>query len=186
MIAFLVLGLAVQVATPTAMPQTETYRYTIERGKHALALELPTELKVTDGKEGGVLTIEVKPRKGSDFVLMVSPLLRDAASPLSDPAQLRAAVERQGFALLPGAVETELTLVELKSRLGAIGYFYRLTDRREKLPMGEWRYMCQGLVSLGPLSMSVTVFQASQDKDQLWRVLGWLQKAQYISLAEQP
>jgi hypothetical protein len=185
-IALLVLALALQLPTPAAPPETRTYRFTIEPRLHALALELPSEWKVTDSTVEGNLTIRATPDKGRDFQLMLTPLVRDAGSPLSDPVELKLAVERRGHDLLHTAVETELNMLELKSRLGAIGYFYKLTDKREKLPTGEWRYICEGLVSLGPLTMSVTIFQLNPDKDQLWRILGWLQKAQYISLAQQP
>ena len=95
-----------------------------------------------------------------------------------DPAWLRAAVERAGQKLLSRASESKLELIEINSA-NARGYYFRLTSKGN-VPEGEFRYLTEGIVDLGKITLVFTTFSAKKDLPQLAESLRLVESARFV------
>ena len=133
---------------------------------HRLVLLVPEPWHATASDPvNGAVTIRVTSKGSQDFILLLTALEPDKASAkLLDEEGIKLLVTMQGAEMLPTAVETELKLLRVEGGAG-VGYFYVLTDRREVLPEGEYRYVCQGVMAVGRLSLSVTLLTHRPTED---------------------
>ena len=105
----------------------------------------------------GVVEIRINPKGSQDFTLLLTALEPESGSAERlDEEGIKRLVTRLGTAMLHGAVETELELRRVEGTAG-VGHFYLLTDKQEHLPTGEYRYICQGIMAVGALRLSVTL-----------------------------
>lgn len=95
-----------------------------------------------------------------------------------DPAWLRAAVQRAGQKLLSRASESKLELIEIKSA-NARGYYFQLTSKGN-VPEGEFRYLTEGIVDLGKITLVFTTFSAKKDLPQIAESLQLVESARFV------
>jgi hypothetical protein len=77
------------------------------------------------------------------------------------------------------AVETKLTINEAQGRQGS-GYYYSLTDKRDPLPDGEFRYAWQALFAIGEIRATATLLSDSSDEMLSITALKLLQTAEDV------
>ena len=143
-------------------------------------LELPVPTSWSDEIEkstaGVPPTITFRPKAGEPFEVLVSVMwspTREAG--YNDTATIRRHVERSGLALLPTAVESTLTLEEIRGR-AVIGYYYAFTDKAPK--SGEYKYLTQGEVGIGDLLLSFTILTPMKDARTVHNALTMLVQAE--------
>ncbi|MBZ5588718.1 MAG: hypothetical protein LAO05_09145 [Acidobacteriia bacterium] len=104
----------------------------------------------------GAVQIRIVPRAGSRAEVLVTGLAPRNDSTLKSTGDIKNTVRTMGEALLSGAVETTINLQRLHGVDGS-GFFYSVADKRPDLPEGEYRFMTQGVMAVGPLRLGVTV-----------------------------
>jgi len=77
---------------------------------------------------------------------------------IKDPlAEIERRVKQSGQGWLTGSVETEVAVKHLDGA-SFHGRYYKLTDKSDPLPAGEFRYITQGIGLIGNLVIAFTVF----------------------------
>lgn len=95
-----------------------------------------------------------------------------------DPGWLRAAVEGAGQKSLSQASESKLELIEINS-VNAKGYYFQLTSKGN-VPEGEFRYLTQGIVDLGKVTLVFTTLSAKKDMPQIAESLRVVESARLV------
>jgi hypothetical protein len=110
--------------------------------------------------------------------LMVTPMRSPTGvnPAFNKPERIRAVLEDGGRNLLPGAVEKELVLRELRGR-SADGFCFTLTDKAPK--PGEWKYMTQGGVGVADLFLMFTIFTNDSDSTVIQPALEMIANASH-------
>jgi len=88
--------------------------------------------------------------------------------PLQSPDRMRALVEQSAQAVSARAVEPQLPIIEFQGNSGH-GFYFSATDRSPK--PGEHRFMMQGILRVGRLSMTFTVLTQDSRTHVLDQVL---------------
>lgn len=122
-------------------------------------------------------TLEMSPGATGDFSVLVTAIPWRNGRPMTDE-ELKERVLRQGTDLLPTALQTELTLVDVGGEQ-AKGYLYHLTDRNPEQGPGDYRELHQGAVLVGPYLLSVTVLTHPGDSAAIAGALTVLGSATY-------
>ena len=138
--------------------------YTIEK-KSFVALPVPEAWRQKIEQKGSAppLTVTFSVPKDKSWEFLVSALWRpDVEGPEFEDRFVRATVESSGMRALYESVETKIDLKEV-SGAAAKGYYFRVTDKREKLPADEYKYMLQGMVGLGSVGLTFTLFSNTDD-----------------------
>ena len=112
----------------------------------------PVEMRTS--ANAGLPTIAFGPKQGTTWTILITPLSPARKDqPLPTPA-VKQMVERAAQDAKAQSVEQSLTIKELKS--GAhVGYYFSATDRAPKAD--EFKYMTQGMFTLGELLLSFTI-----------------------------
>lgn len=126
-------------------------------GHGAFAMTLPADWTMACGPTMNTpiaTHVRVRPSKGNTFEMIVTAVwLPLEKRGINEPAPLRTAVKEAGELTLPQAVETAVTVAEIvgPSMHGAV---FTLTDKAPG--PGEFKYMMQGFIAAGELSVAVT------------------------------
>jgi hypothetical protein len=115
-------------------------------GLGAVTLDVPAGWRVQD-KPGPIsVYLQIRPESGDVFYLQTTSfwLPKDKLAEL--PASIEGRVEAMLKRSLPGAVDTDATLVELKGK-EVSGYYYALTSRGTPQGTEEYPYVIQGMFS---------------------------------------
>ncbi|OLE53674.1 MAG: hypothetical protein AUG51_12500 [Acidobacteria bacterium 13_1_20CM_3_53_8] len=99
-----------------------------------------------------------------------------------DPNWLRQAVERAGRALLNPSSQNDLRLIEIHGS-NARGYYFQL-PHKETLPIGEFKYVTEGVVDLGKITLVFSTYSTSRDVPSVSDSLRVVESARFV-MAEQ-
>jgi hypothetical protein len=91
-----------------------------------------------------------------------------------DPGWLRIAVEKAGVAL----DEDRLRLNEISSP-SAKGYYFQLAHK-EKFPIGEFKYLLEGTVDLGTITVVFSAYSNKKDAPEFIEALKVIQSARFV------
>ena len=118
-------------------------------------------------------TIIFEPKSGNLFkVLVTVGWNRQEQEDFNSSKDVKNMTERIGHKALPQAIETELTLKELKG-VSSTGYYFVLTDKAPKA--GEFKYLAQGGIGVGDLLLRFTILTNEKDSQVLFSALEMLQ-----------
>jgi hypothetical protein len=162
-----VLLRTLQDPAPGTGPPEVPFEVTVGQ-HHRLVLRVPEPWRPSASRPAeGLVEIRITPSAPQDFTLLLTALEpeTDSAGRLDEDG-IKRLVTRLGTAMLEGAVETELRLLRVEGGAG-VGYFYLLTDKQEALPQGEYRHICQGIMAVGPLRLSVTLLTHEPSEELL-------------------
>ena len=100
-------------------------------------------------------TIAFHPSNGTPFEILVTPIwpIGDS-SPASTPQAMQKGVRAAADAAKTQSVEETIDLKELKGSSGT-GYYFSATDKAPKA--GEYKFMTQGMVRVGELTVTFTI-----------------------------
>jgi hypothetical protein len=104
----------------------------------------------------GAVDIRIKPPEGARGEILISGMVPKGGPALKSNGDIKATVRTMGQAMLEGSLEKKVA-IEKVSGSGGNGFFYSLTDKRQELPAGEFRFMTQGIMAVGPLRLATTV-----------------------------
>lgn len=111
-----------------------------------------------------------------DFYMKVSSAWEPQQERASrDPGWLRRAVEQAGGAL----GKKNLKLIEITSP-SAKGYYFQLAHK-EKFPIGEFKFLLQGIVDLGTITLVFSAYSKEKDIPDLSEALRVVQSAHFIA-----
>jgi len=120
-------------------------------------------------------TITFTPKRGASFEALFTPIWPATENdPLQSPDRMRALVEQSAHAVLAQAVEPQLPIVEFQGNSGQ-GFYFFATDQSPK--PGEHRFMMQGILRVGRLSITFTVLTETSQDLVLKQVLDVLRSA---------
>jgi hypothetical protein len=105
---------------------------------------------------GGAVDIRITPTSGAPAEVLITGLAPRGRSELKRSGDIKRATKAMGEDLLSGSVERRIELERVDGTAGS-GFFFSLTDKRPQLPEGQYRYMTQGIVAVGPLRLAITV-----------------------------
>jgi hypothetical protein len=95
------------------------------------------------------------PRNGASFNVLITPMSAvSLAAAVPDVANLRVMVGSAARKAESQSVETSLPLQELVGPNGR-GYYFFATDRAPA--PGEWKYLTQGMIRIGPIALAFTI-----------------------------
>jgi hypothetical protein len=95
-----------------------------------------------------------------------------------EPGWLRRAVEKAGQRLLGQSGERNLKLNEIHGP-HAQGYYFQLAHK-EKLPIGEFKYVLEGVIDLGKITVVFTVFSTVKDLPEISESLRVIESARFV------
>lgn len=105
-------------------------------------------------------TIILMPNSGDEFKVLITPLWSTGHDPdYNKPQRIRSLINGELSHMLPGAVEKQVKINEVKGVYGS-GYYFLLTDKAPK--PGEYLYVIRAGIGVGNLLLSVTIL--SRDK----------------------
>jgi hypothetical protein len=104
----------------------------------------------------GAVDIRITPDSGAPAEVLITGLAPQRRSELKRSGEIKRATKAMGEDLLSGSVERRIGLERVDGTAGS-GFFYSLTDKRPQLPEGQYRYMTQGIMAVGPLRLVITV-----------------------------
>jgi hypothetical protein len=104
----------------------------------------------------GAVDLRITPESGAPAEVLITGLAAHGSSELKRNGEIKRATKAMGENLLAGSVERRIELERVDGAAGS-GFFYSLTDKRPQLPEGQYRYMTQGIMVVGPLRLAVTV-----------------------------
>jgi hypothetical protein len=167
--------LAGALAGPAAAQPIEAQQFGVP-GHGNLLLAVPKEWRVVNqgSADPPVVIVRMHPPTGDAFYLQLTAvwLQPEMLATMTDE-MIKTRVQQSAGRMLPRAVETEASLVELRGK-DALGYYFALTDRNSKNAGTEYKYVVQGTIRTGEL---VTVFTllhrepAPAEKEQMLRMI---------------
>lgn len=105
--------------------------------------------------DGGPPTIQLQPREGAPFEILITPAWPDAPEESAPDAEtLREAVRSAAERIRDQAVEETLEIRRLQGGSG-VGFYFVATDRAPKPE--EFKYMNQGVLQVGDLTVMFTI-----------------------------
>ena len=161
------LMLAILLLAPLSSFSESSNRHEFKVAKRAkFALTIPSSMAIqSQEKQGEILTLNIGPTEGNVYEILISALKSGSrGEPTLSDKEIQYLVRLRGTQLLDTSVETELKMMQLTGVHG-VGYLYTLTDKREELPSGEYRYLCQGIFMLGNVQLSATLLTDSPDEE---------------------
>jgi hypothetical protein len=121
-------------------------------GVGAVALAYPADWQCQVTGPGESPTLTCAHDKPNGFRVLVTAM---AGKTMTD-SQLKTSVQGAGEALLPGAMQKELTLRRVAGA-EATGYVYALTDKSPEKGPRDFREMTQGIILLRQVALSATI-----------------------------
>lgn len=147
----ILLGLACWAGLAAAAPQSF-----VLPSHGTLLLNVPdgwtSSLKQPEG--GSPPTISFGAQSGGSFVVLVTVVSGPAGGGGLDDAKIKSMVASAAKSAEAQSVEGSLALQNLVGTSGR-GYYFRATDRAPK--PGEWKYLTQGILRTGSLTLAFTV-----------------------------
>lgn len=162
-------GIIGVLAVLTAGAAAAGERASVKIARHLeLALEIPASMHVVSTERAeGITTIEIGPADGTSFQILLSAIpIAGKDQPATTEEEVQALVRIAGTEALASARETELKVFRLQGE-ASVGFLYALTDGRDELPDGEYRYMCQGFVLLDAARLSATLLSDSASPERM-------------------
>lgn len=152
-----VLGMASLGGAAAAQSSLVEWREQVIPGVCTLRIATPQGWQARLGVPiQGAVDIRIKPPEGTRGEILISGMVPKGGPPLKSTGDIKATVRTMGEAMLEGSVEKKLALEKLVGT-GGSGFFYSLTDKRQQLPAGEYRFMTQGIMAVGPMRLAATV-----------------------------
>jgi hypothetical protein len=140
-------------------------------------LELPIPPGWKD--EAKEKTIELSPREGAPFQVVVAPVARQQPGKGADTAiQMRANVQQAADQVKPSAAEPYLAVEELKGAPGP-GYYFSATDREPK--PAEFKSLTRGMLLVGDVVVAFTILTNDGQEKTKDQALAMLKSAAHLS-----
>jgi hypothetical protein len=142
-----------------AQEAAQTRQYSLP-GHGSLVLKVPSGWRALDRslpKPPSVL-LRFAPASGDAFKVQVTTAWIEPAKRDSSPASLKERVQATAKNLLKQSVEAEATILELRGD-HAQGYYFSLTDRGQGSGPDDYKYLTQGTVLTGELTIVFTILQ---------------------------
>ena len=178
---FLLVGILVLfIGSASVVRSAEMLEKFKVKGDGKLWLRIPDTCKFSTEKDGGIVHVEISPKEGNDFNLMISYFKppTDVTGLLLSEEFIKGNTISGGKRLLPDSVEKELRVFRIDGTKG-FGFFYFLTDAKEELPPDENRYLCQGEMVVDKILLTVTLFTHRPEKELLDMTFHILKTAKY-------
>lgn len=121
-------------------------------------------------------TISFHPSSGSGFKVLITPFWPPKAAARTTPEELKSYLSAAAIQALSQSIEKNVNLHSLNGS-GVFGSYFSVTDRAPK--PGEYKYMTQGLLSLGELHVTFTVLTNEEGQYVVPQVLEMLRGAKY-------
>jgi hypothetical protein len=123
----------------------------------ALVLELPPGWRneLRQPPDGLPPTIRLRPERGAEFALLLTPLWSAHGEVISTPAAIEPMLRDLSARALATSVETKAELVPIPRGAATVGWYFVLTDRAPK--PGQFRYSMQGAVGVDDLQVMFTL-----------------------------
>ena len=142
-------------------------------GHGSLELKVPGSWRsqTRSRSEPPMAQLRLLPASGNTFDMQITAGWLDPAKRDSRPEALKARVQSAANAALKEAVETDAKLVELRGAQSQ-GYYYTLTDKAPG--PGEFKYLTQGITSVGDLTVMFTILHreaVSEDREKALRMI---------------
>jgi hypothetical protein len=128
-------------------------------GHGSLLLNAPKEWRVAvhSIQTPPSVALRFGPVSGDAFSVQVTSVWIDPSRQAKvTPDSIKETVRKSAADALAGAVEKDASLVEIRGK-EAVGYHFSVTDRGPSSEPGEYKYMTQGGVLIGPLMTVFTV-----------------------------
>jgi hypothetical protein len=90
-----------------------------------------------------------------------------------DPGWLRRAVERAGK-----AIDKDLKLIEVNGAI-AKGYYFQV-PHKEKFPIGEFKFLLEGTVDLGTITVVFSAYSNQKDASEFGEALSVIESARFL------
>jgi hypothetical protein len=154
----LLLGSILALAATTAAGGDFTPR-SLALGKHGqLEIQAPVTWNdsVAPAKDGLPQSLKLTPKTGKTFEVYVTPFPpEDSTGRPATMDELRRAAREAANSIAYRAVEKPIELKEIRGA-GTQGYYFAVTDKAPKAE--EFKFMSQGVLSVGQLKMMFTIF----------------------------
>jgi hypothetical protein len=181
-IIFIIIGFLFISIAHAQVTNQQGVKFKIQR-KHALQVMVPEGWRVEGDQElkKGVLTVTFGPAAGQSFKFIVSGSIvgKGDDAPLRSAEEMKLILKLSGLKALKSAVESNLTIREAPGRQGG-GYYYSMTDKRDPLPDGDFRYVWQGIFAIGEIRATATLLSDSSDEVLRITALKLLQTAEDV------
>jgi hypothetical protein len=163
---------AIVLSGGTVAQDASTTRYSVP-GHGSLELKVPGgwRSQTRSRSEPPIAQVRLTPASGNAFDLQITAGWLDPAKSDRRPDALKARVQSAANAALKEAVEKEVKVLELRGAQSQ-GYYFLLTDKAPG--PGEFKYLTQGMLSVGELTVAFTILHreaASDDREKALRVV---------------
>jgi len=165
-------------------------RYAVP-GHGTLVLPVPAAWRAADKplQNPPAIALVMLPATDDSFNLQLTAIwLGPAKRADLTPQAIRDRVQASSRELLSSSVEGEAKLVELRGT-EALGYYYSLTDRETKNTAGDYKYIAQGMATVGEVLVIFTFLHRELETAAKQQALQMLADAAYVKgapAAEQP
>ena len=167
--------LAIPLQTLASPADLEVREYKIP-GNGALALELPSTW--TDGfgqpPKGLPPTLAIALQDKSIYLKITVFSNAKSAPSYNSPDELMSSTLYAGNNLLPGAVESKISIDEI-SGSSSHGYYFTVTDAAPK--PGDYKYLRQGFIAVNNLQLGFTLLSHQRDSADISTALSTLGSA---------
>jgi hypothetical protein len=123
------------------------------------------------------ITIRFGPQTGGSFEVLLTPLWpRKSQAPQASAEKMRDLTHEAASKVKPKVVEKTIPIKELKGPAGS-GYYFSVTDRAPK--KGEYKFMTQGMIRIGEVLTTFTIFTNEGRESVVPEVLAMLKDARH-------
>jgi hypothetical protein len=173
----LLLGFAV---IAIAAEQTNDRRYTLS-GHGVFQMKVPASWKdeVQESTDYRLPPrIALRPASGDQFIISIIPFWKESEdAPTITDATARRMVKSAADKAQPNAAEKTLTIIEMQGASGS-GYYFSATAKAPE--PGSAKYMTQGILLVGELTVSFVIFTNDGQKDVDSAALAMLKGAVHV------
>ena len=178
------ISIAVAATSTTTEPRP-IGMYDIPGGK-SVRLTIPDgwQEKIESPGPNAPVTAQFSSPSNDAWIFLVSVLFDPLDQGKFDRKYARRTVKESAERSLSESAEKKIDLVEIEGA-AATGYYFRATDNKATLGPEDYRYMIQGMVTLGPAGMTFTLLTNADDSALIDSALGVVRRAQVVSAAAQ-
>jgi hypothetical protein len=134
--------------------------------------------KTLDKPSGVTLAYHLSSKK--DFYMKVTAVwIPPERRSSREAGWVRRTVEESAHELAEGSSKTDPTLIEIRSANGS-GYYFQL-PHKDKLPIGEFSYVTEGILDLGEVTFVFTTFSTSKDLTEIADSLRVVESARFVN-----
>jgi hypothetical protein len=172
-LVFIPTTLQSQVPSSTTVPRSYTIA-TLGRVEMSIPARWQENVRLLEVPPAFTLAYRLPASK--DFYMKVTGAWEPQQERASrDPSWLRRAVEKAGGAL----DKKNLKLIEV-SGPSAKGYYFQVAHK-EKFPIGEFKFLVQGIIDLGTITLVFSAYSKEKDIPELSEALRVVQSAHFIA-----